>query len=310
MDTAIAVKYGGMPIKAFECNEKSYLELGLLCPACKDIVRWVAPKVRVSPKGKIHEVKAHFAHFKTKDLLSEDQCKLRVSRLSTEDIQRMERVAYSQRAKYFQRWFWKIIEHHIIRPDCCTWPVLDVIFLRGEYSDKQVNTKIEQMAKEFDKKYKSFSFEASQNFFDVLQDSENLVYAMCSTNYIPDAEKQIMQTEKGFKEWITDFSALAQSRLHRQITCEAIAFLGAKRNYNIRRALLVYIDLINAQHEQDGLQQINLSPYNLIASLLCVIPWAKEFSDLAEGKPLNSVSHSGIIALSIIHFLSQELSGV
>jgi len=311
MDIAIAMRYGGEPIRADECNETSYLTMGLLCPceSCKDLVRWVPSQERTSTKGKEFSVKSHFAHFKAKDPVLQALCEKRVNNLKKADLDKMARKAIQQRSSLFQRWFWEVLDAHIIRCDLTSeFNLRDLLFLRGEFSEYTPGKKLIKVINEYNQKYRGVAKKEAESFLNIMQIHKKF-------KLLSDGINNTAKQESLLDDPIGDFASLmhtlSSSRLHKQIVNEALDFLGAKRNYPFRLALIGWLYNVGNEHIQGYFEldsdsdQFGEKLYGIIGQLFAVIPWASEFEDLSKSNALTRRSLAGAVLMHILNS-SQE----
>lgn len=313
MDIAIAMKYGGDPVTADECDESSYLKMGLLCPCkdCNDVVRWVAPQDKTSIKGKEFSVKSHFAHFKAKDPVLKQQCEERVNNLKKSDLEKMARRAIQQRSALFQRWFWEVLNAHIIRCDLTPdWDMREYLFLTGEFSNYRPGEKFDKIILEYNQKYKPIAQKEAEHFFEAMELYDDFKLLVDSINPPILSPDEPESEDKTMSQWTGQIQRLANSRLHRQITKEALDFLGTKRNYALRNALLIWLYTFGNEHIKGyfslDADDLGYKLYPMIGQMFAVIPWADEFDDLSKGKPLTQRSLAGAILMYILNTVEEN----
>jgi hypothetical protein len=105
MKTAISIAYGGAFVEAENCNEKSFLQLGLVCPSCHRSIFWVKEQQRTSSKGNPFEVGAYFCHPKMVSYEEALLCSERVLQISKKE--REENVKKANKAYQPHRYITK-----------------------------------------------------------------------------------------------------------------------------------------------------------------------------------------------------------
>lgn len=119
MQIAKAIRWGGMPVNAEECDYSTFLNDGLLCPICNGTVFLVSgstrePHQRTLKNGTKREVKqaqipAHFSHHRS-DALRNDECELRAAKITPVQRQQMYAQARGQVANKFRNKFWGMVQ--------------------------------------------------------------------------------------------------------------------------------------------------------------------------------------------------------
>jgi hypothetical protein len=290
MDIALSMKYGGEVVYPSECDESTYKNLGLLCSSCHDVVYWMREIEREeTPKRKGSLVKAHFKHFKGKDPVIVASCENRVSNLKPEDLKKQANKAIQQRAKLFQRWFWTVINNHIIRTDLSEDRIWDdVLFFKGEFSDHSLGKPLQLVLDSFKDEVNVSIQESEQLLIDYGQNS--LLYAEACRN---KSEENLLY------KFFQDMNVLANSRLHRQIVKEAILFLANKRNREILQAIIVWMFISGEQkidflcNEHKNVAKLKSLLYKEIGKFLSFIPWAEEFDRVSKGTASPETSYAG-----------------
>jgi hypothetical protein len=96
MKLALSISLGGEPISPSECNYSSYVELALICPACKNPVLLVkggavSPHIRKGKAISSFSRESHFSHFYEKDRLGECENRSNYSKMEIELLRSQSR---------------------------------------------------------------------------------------------------------------------------------------------------------------------------------------------------------------------------
>lgn len=293
MDIALAMKYGGAPVSPDECDESSFKMLGLTCPCCKDLVRWIAPQER-EVKGSVYPVKSHFRHFPTTDPVVAANCERRTSILPKQEIEKLARKAIQQRAKDFDRWFWMVIDAHVTRVDLHADEDLeDIMWKKGEFDDVELVGLMGQLIDEF-ASVAYLAQEAAQSFLADFQ---------LEADVMPVIQQHLGYGEENLiPAWLENMHRLANHPLHRQIASEAISFLATKRSRALLRALVMWI-LVSSEMMNSWMEQKEQHTHlvyvtcEMLGRLVALVPWADEF-DRLKGKddvPVPNKSLTGVL---------------
>lgn len=106
MNHANSIVLGGQIVEAIDCGYQDYLDLLLLCPACKEPV-YLCQEYCRSFKQEVINVKSHFRHFKKTD--THTKCDERVNNISQAEIAKQESISRNQRLKFFKLRMWEIL---------------------------------------------------------------------------------------------------------------------------------------------------------------------------------------------------------
>lgn len=111
MQLASSIRYGGIFVKASECDYEAYRNLGLVCPNCHESVFLVQQHERhYSKANKVSSVSAHFNHRTDKSTDAIAICELRVKQITPAEIQRRESASRNQRLRLFNRHLWNLLK--------------------------------------------------------------------------------------------------------------------------------------------------------------------------------------------------------
>ncbi|KJH69623.1 hypothetical protein [Aliterella atlantica] len=111
MQLASSIRYGGIFVKAADCDYEAYRNLGLICPNCHESVFLVQQHDRHYTKTtKVTSVAAHFNHRPDKSTDAMQECELRVKQITPAEIERRENASRSQRLRLFNRHLWNILQ--------------------------------------------------------------------------------------------------------------------------------------------------------------------------------------------------------
>jgi len=108
MKLAKAMRYGGEPIDAADCDYSDFKSLIPLCPNCSEPVFLRKDSDRISKLGKEFKIPQHWSHFGSTSEEQKAACEARVSSYTEADRQRIQSQARGQRLKLIQRWFWRV----------------------------------------------------------------------------------------------------------------------------------------------------------------------------------------------------------
>lgn len=293
MKSALTIKYGGALVDADDCNEESYLKLGLVCPCCYRPVFWVRQQERMSKNLKQFIVSSHFSHPKAVSSEEAAACAERVSRISPKEKKQIEEKAKRQRLRLLETWFWQILDSHWFYTKTTTDFDATKFFLLGATGDEIF----------FPTHNMLVIINGFSKNLEVVFDAAEFAFAYFES--LPN-EKFNANLFKKPDAYINDiwrnFGALAKEPLHKAITKEAIRFLGAKTNKHFVRAFLMSFfigcnflsdDLLDL-YGKVGLKQSALIVYRLIGTVFALIPWADEFERLSNCTELPPAEFSSV----------------
>lgn len=298
MKTASAIKYGGVLVDADDCNESSYLQLGLVCPCCHRSVFWVKPQTRVSKLQKTFPVDAYFGHPKAVSYEEALACSERVGRISPKERKQNLEKAKRQRLKLFETWFWQIIDAHWINSKQADFDANRFLLIGAVENDDgdtevvfpvhETHVIINGLGKNLEVAFESAEFAFSQ-FGGIGSDR------VFSSALLRDGDAQVTDV------W-QNLGALTREPLHQAITKEAISFLGAKTNRHIVRALWMSFSVGSEFLSDDLIEGYkNYTPnqraiifYRLVGFVFALIPWADEFARLTNRSEIPTVEASYI----------------
>jgi hypothetical protein len=109
---AKAMRYGGEPIDAADCDYSDFKSLIPLCPNCSEPVFLRKDSDRISKLGKEFKIPQHWSHFSSTSEEQKAACEARVYSYTEADRQRIQSQARGQRLKLIQRWFWDVYKRH------------------------------------------------------------------------------------------------------------------------------------------------------------------------------------------------------
>jgi hypothetical protein len=238
------------------------------------------------------KVMAHFKHFPEKDPVIVANCKRRVSRLTPQDLTKQANSAIQQRSKLFQRWFWVIVNNHIIRTDLPGNSICDdALFFRGEFSDFELGKNLTSIIDNF-KNNIQLSINESEHFLNFFKKNSSSYIKACESN---GNHNDVL------KPFFEQMAILSKSRLHKQIVQEALLFLSNKRNRDLLRAIVVWL-FISTETKLDYLcnkfneiGETRTLVHREVGKFLTLIPWAEEFNNLKKGKETNTKSYAGLV---------------
>jgi len=107
MDRAIAIAYGGAEVVPDECKHSDFYDLGIRCPSCLEIVKYVQGCERIR-NGRLEEVPAYFSHLASVDKLQAELCKIRVKSITKLEWERKKSESRYQRLQVLQKYYWQI----------------------------------------------------------------------------------------------------------------------------------------------------------------------------------------------------------
>lgn len=107
MECAVAMAFGGEKVSPDECSHSDFYDLGLKCPSCREIVKYVKGYNRIR-NGKSEEVRACFSHLVETNKLQAELCDKRVRSLKKTDWEKTKAENRSQRLWILQKYFWRI----------------------------------------------------------------------------------------------------------------------------------------------------------------------------------------------------------
>jgi hypothetical protein len=150
MQIAKAIRWGGMPVDATECDYSTFLNDGLLCPICNGTVFLVSSSTRESHKRKLkngdtREVKqaqipAHFSHHKA-DKIRNEECELRAAKITPVQRQQMYAQARGQVANKFRHKFWGMVKTSVkVSPDDFGDALLTVLLRASSLGDMRTKS--------------------------------------------------------------------------------------------------------------------------------------------------------------------------
>jgi len=228
MKQALSIRYGGVLVSPEDCDYESYLNLGLICPFCKDGVFLVKETKRKTEKSKkSFFVKAHFSHFK-KGLLT-DVCENRSKSLSKEQVDTITQQGRNQRRKIIQDRLWKIVGSSLLFVDpeeaSIGFTEMTVTGMKQGIDGQLV---IEEMTKFLD----HLTLLSAQQLplkLNTLREGLSIWKAEAEHPHIyhPHHEEQIQQ-------WRASYSPVAIE----MVVSEAIGFLTQKKQYMMLRKLV------------------------------------------------------------------------
>lgn len=294
MKSALTIKYGGALVDADDCNEESYLKLGLVCPCCYRPVFWVRQQERMSKNLKQFIVNSHFSHPKAVSYEEAAACAERVSRISPKEKKQIEEKAKRQRLRLLEAWFWQILDRHWFYTEKADFDATKFFLLGAKGNEIFFPTHNMLVIINGLSKNLEIAFEAAE-------------FAFSCFGSLPSENKKFnanvfKKTDALVTEIWDNFGALAKEPLHRSITQEAIRFLAAKTNKHFVRALLLsfYIgcnslsdDLIEL-YKSSGFEQSSLMFYRLVGTVFALIPWADEFERLSSCTELTAPEFSSV----------------
>lgn len=107
MDRAIAIAYGGEEVFPKECKHSDFYDLGIRCPSCLEIVKYVDGYTRIK-NGKAEEVRACFSHLVEVNKLQAELCEKRVRCISKPEWEQKKSQSRFQRLQILQKYYWQI----------------------------------------------------------------------------------------------------------------------------------------------------------------------------------------------------------
>src|SRR6476646_8577547 len=105
MEWAKAIRYGGEPVHASECEYEDYKDLVLHCFECPEPVILCREHER---NGVL--ISPHFKHRHNPD---QKDCELRVGRYTSKNIRDFEAKARGQRLEFLHQWFREVFIRNI-----------------------------------------------------------------------------------------------------------------------------------------------------------------------------------------------------
>lgn len=321
MKTAISIAYGGVFVEAETCNEKSFLQLGLVCPSCHRSIFWVREQQRISSKGNPFGVGAYFCHPKMISYEEALLCAERVLQISKKEREENIKKAERQRLKLFETWFWQIMSSHWIHKqnneEDLSHRQIDLLLLTGAIKSDD--------NKGVDVYFLSDSMLITINGFrkniNFVLDSLDLALATFSTLGVSGKTVKTNKIDINvffdgntpYQEIVDNLGLLAGEPMHRQVAREAVLYLGAKNNRHLVKALLMscYVtnDLLILDREKFSDYEAAIIFYRLVGFIFAIIPWANEFSKLSNrtGLPILDPSYTGTALIHLLDNLSTAL---
>ncbi len=250
MRLASSIRYGGQLIESVDVDYDDYKRLGLICPECKSPVFLRKQSERAA---------AHFAHFRASDPALVQQCELRVSGYTKEELQRKAREAKNQRLKLLQRWFWDIYFKHAFR--------------EGRTKQSIIENKIIERAA------LRYPIDDSCRWFRQLIKPGDVEKAIDDAILAVAPEDLGSQRVRSLREKLAN----SEIELHKLICAEIVEFLKVRRNLplleKVIAASFMVVELSPSAQAQITAGRWEVPLTNAVV-MLCMVPWGEEFQEL------------------------------
>lgn len=307
MEYAASIRYGGQLFSASDCNHGDFLNLGLICPNCKDSVFLRMAHSRLTSQGKAVAVRAQFVHRADTNPILVKQCEARVSKYSVSEIQRRTRNAANQRLKLLQQWFWKVFltynRHYVCELPPNPYEITnECLELFVKFLDNFATKKVLLLT-------------AKDHFCELFTSKSNRgqLHSWLDTfcNEYVTGVKKINPYESWESKFILQqkleiFRNSVDLNMHRLIVKEVLEFLSAKSSKPLLEKVFWYQEFLlsgdtpQQQAFRETFQEIknkapHLKEYEIRANchlcpilrLLSEVAWADAFSDLSQ-KPIKN----------------------
>lgn len=302
MEYAASIRYGGQLFSAKDCTHGDFLNLGLICPDCKDSVFYREAHNRGISSGKTVPVRAQFVHRPDTNPLLVKQCEARVAKYDSKELSRRAKRAKNQRLKLLHQWFWKIFLTYNTNMVEETPP--NHYDLTNKYLDETLKSLDTNPPK------KLFMMTTLENFLDLIQSPENrvtlheILEVICN-EFLTGNEKLNRHESPEIKFLLHQkfqlFRNSVDLKMHHLIVKEVLDFLGARTSRPLLEKLFWFqelqigVDPAQQKAFKEVFQDLKMKAPQLtepalranchikpILRLLTKVAWADAYCDLAN----------------------------
>ena len=238
-----SLRYGGVMIDAHDCDYDllGTKNLQIICPNCHGQIylskggdRRASTRTMRNKDGTTKTVKVkgstippHFCHYHETDIAKLQQCELRSSKITRQEIEKTKRSARGQRERFFKNHFWQALKFSHLMVYCDE----DIKF--AKYGLNQFMG--EQKAKGFLVYIAQNMLGNSANLQQIIQDL--LHYEIVPT--IKNKPEFLAKLNPSICSFLQNWNSSLEERMQIEICQEAIQFLFNKRNQDILLDLIL-----------------------------------------------------------------------
>lgn len=287
MDSAIAMVYGGEEVFPNECKHSDFYDLGIRCPSCLEIVKYVDGYERTK-NDKVEKISAYFSHLAEVNKLQAELCEKRVRGISKPEWEKKKSVSRCQRLQVLQKYYWQIF--------CDNSPSLQ---RKGK---KQIKNFLNARYDLIDAPSIYFKEQIWQEiyipgFVEAIK-AKHVVQERLSVRVYDLLEIPLQNiASDGYREMVRKFreqvnwreNDYAYKRLHTLVCEEVIDFLGSESGKPVLRLMTEFCYVIVVQHFHIGTFRLNpglpkhpqvlKQMVDMLATQMASIHWSKEIGN-------------------------------
>ncbi len=269
MDWAKAMKYGGYPVFASECDYDDYKNLIIQCSSCNEAV-FLTKEYTKHQNGEPVSVPAYFSHHPLKDKALAALCEKRVKAISKLERERLISIARNQRLQDLQQYFWQIY--------CRRSPILKKHPMKEIEAEKLAPVR---------RRMNLTRHQKQETWQEILRGVAGCFRlpesALATQAYLESDIRSFLIKPISFQgdyvEEVLDLRSKLDASLHQMVCEEAISFLKTESGKPILHKLITigwFVAMKNDNYKPSSQKQLITEVVKGVITQVAIIPWYLE----------------------------------